>query len=279
MLSGKNISSQEVIRRVLRDNPVSQSIPYVDAVEWVVDTLDLINAPRTYSPEIAMVKIEDYKGKLPCNYKQMTQATGSTTLGGIFPLTYSQNTFHPNGENINNNTNISTQDTTWNGLVVDLNQPVGVDTSGNPVFNYIDSQTLTSLPLQLVEMLRKNVPRYATYTLNDDYIFTSYKEGYALLSYLAYPFDCDGYPMIPDDIKFKLACQWAVQEKLDYMLWRQGKIDDKIMRYTTDQRNWYVGAAQSSANQLNLDDMESMRKTFTKIMLRTDLHKKAFVQM
>lgn len=279
MLNGKLVSAQEVIRRVLRDTPTSEPIPYSDAQEWAVDTLDLINTPRAYRPEVQTIVIEDYKGKLPCNYKQMTQATGANKFGGVFPMTYSQNTFHPTINGVDPATTISGQNTTWNGLVVDLNAPVGVDTAGNPVFNYITSSTLTSLPLEMVEMLKKNIPSNPTYTLNDDYIFTSFKEGHALLSYLAYPFDCDGYPMIPDDIKFKLALQWGIQEKLDYMLWRQQKISDSQMQYTTRQRDWYVGAAQSAGTALNLDDLESMRKTFTKIMLRQDLHKHGFSQM
>ncbi len=63
------------------------------------------------------------------------------------------------------------------------------------------------------------------------------------------------------------------------MLWRQQKISDSQMQYTTRQRDWYVGAAQSAGVALNIDDMESMRKTFTKIMLRQDNHKSAFSRL
>lgn len=279
MLSGKYISAQEGIRRVIRDTPLSSPVPYSDAIEWAVDTLDLINVPQAYRPEVQAIVIEDYKGKLPCNYKQMTQATGANKFGGVFPMTYSQNTFHPTINGVDPATTISGQNTTWNGLVVDLNAPVGVDTAGNPVFNYITSSTLTSLPLEMVEMLKKNIPANPTYTLNDDYIFTSFKEGHALLSYLAYPFDCDGYPMIPDDIKFKLAIQWGIQERLDFQLFREGKISESVFAHTVKQRDWYVGGAQSKGAMKDIDGMESMRKTFTKIMLRQDLHKRAFSQM
>ena len=266
MLNGKLVSCQEVIRRVLRDTPTSEPIPYSDAQEWAVDTLDLINTPRAYRPEVQTIVIEDYKGKLPCNYKQMTQATGANKFGGVFPMTYSQNTFHPTINGVDPATTIGGQNTTWNGLVVDLNAPVGVDTAGNPVFNYITSSTLTSLPLEMVEMLKKNIPSNPTYTLNDDYIFTSFKEGHALLSYLAYPFDCDGYPMIPDDIYFAEACAKYCTYMLDYQDWRKGQLPDKVFQKSESDYLWYVGAARGAANMPNTQQLERLKNITTRLI-------------
>tara|TARA_R110000868_G_scaffold290076_1_gene550314 strand:- start:127 stop:993 length:867 start_codon:yes stop_codon:yes gene_type:complete len=277
MLNGKQVSVNESIRRVFRDSQV-QHLSYQDAIEWAVDCIDLIRVPRAYNNDIAMLKVEDYKSKLPCNYRQMQQATGAFSNGVTFPMMYSENTFHPTKTIVNNNINISTQPFAQGAAVVNITNPIGVLANGDPVFNFITSNTINgdSFNKQMFQNQFSNVANRATYQLNEDYIMTSFKEGYALISYLAYPFDCEGFPLIPDDIKFKLAIQWFIQEKLDYMLWRQGKITDKLYEDTRTNKEWYLGAAQHIGVMLNIDQMESLRNTFAKVMVRADWHRKAF---
>ena len=277
MLNGKFVSANEVIRRVYRDSGMSSELPYADSVEWAVDCLDLINCPRSFRDEVALVIIEDYKGKLPCNYRQMIHATGATENGLIFDMSYSENTFHPTRNIVNGNVNLSTQGTLGISTVaIDTTNPIGVDQAGNPVFNYINSETNISFPGNLAEGVLAKVPSQAEYKLNDSHIFTSFRDGYALISYNAYPFDCDGFPLVPDNIKFKLALQWYIQERIDYILWRTGSLTDKVWQTTSKERDFYMGAAQNEGKMPNLDNLESMRVLFTKYIQRPDLHSRAF---
>jgi len=277
MINGKYVSSNEIVRRVYRDSGITTELPYQDSIEWVVDCLDLINAPRAFQDNIAMIEIEDYKGKLPCNYRQMIHASGATENGLIFDMSYSQNTFHPTNTIVNNNSNLSTQGSLSTAQVlIDTTNPIGVDQAGNPVFNYINSETNISFPGNLAEGVLAKVPSEATYKLNDSHIFTSFRTGYALISYNAYPFDCEGFPMVPDNIKFKLAVQWHIQERIDYILWRRDAISDKVWQTTSKERDWYMGAAQNEGKMPNIDNLESMRVMFTKYIQRPDLHNRAF---
>lgn len=277
MLNGKFVSANEVIRRVYRDSGMSSELSYADSVEWAVDCLDLINCPRSFRDEVALVTIEDYKGKLPCNYRQMIHTTGATENGLIFDMSYSENTFHPTRNIVNGNVNLSTQGTLGISTVaIDTTNPIGVDQAGNPVFNYINSETNISFPGNLAEGVLAKVPSQAEYKLNDSHIFTSFRDGYALISYNAYPFDCDGFPLVPDNIKFKLALQWYIQERIDYILWRTGSLTDKVWQTTSKERDFYMGAAQNEGKMPNIDNLESMRVMFTKIIQRPDLHNKAF---
>lgn len=296
MLNGKNVSSFEIIRRVYRDSGIKTELPYQDAVEWTVDCLDLIAVPMAYTPQIAFLTIEEYRAKLPCNYKQMTQATGALSNGRIFPMTESLNTFHPTNPVVNDNINLSTQgNTSANNVVIDLSYPIGYDAAGNPVFNFIGSNnsvsgltppssnlsqtqtdTLFSLPGNLASGPTQQNYNPHTYSLNSDYIQTSYRDGYAAISYIAYPFDCEGFPMIPDDVNFKLAVQWYIQNRLDYVSFRTGDIADKVSAKSEQESLWYIGKAQNSGNAPNVDKMEGMRKTFTKLMLPSNWHKRAF---
>ena len=60
------------------------------------------------------------------------------------------------------------------------------------------------------------------------------------------------------------------------MLWKQGKITDKLYEDTRTNKEWYLGAAQHIGVMLNIDQMESLRNTFAKVMVRADWHRKAF---
>jgi hypothetical protein len=275
-LNGKYISSYSVIRSIYRDTDLTSEVDVSSALEWSVEFLDLVNAPRVFRPEVQLITIEDYKGKLPCNYRQMTHATGATENGLIFDMSYSNNTFHPTHSIVNNGVNLSTNGTGWANLIIDTTNPIGVDQAGNPVFNFINSSTNLSLVAQLTESLSSRIPKEATYTLNDNYIFTSFRDGYALLSYVAYPFDCEGFPLIPDNIKFKYGLQWFIQEKIDYKLFREEKISKTIYDMSVVERDWYMGAASSEGSNLNLDQLENFKTMMLKYIRRDDLHSRAF---
>ena len=53
-----------------------------------------------------------------------------------------------------------------------------------------------------------------SYTLNNNYIFTSFEEGQVELHYKAFPTNSLGMPMVPDDIKFIMAVQAYISERI-----------------------------------------------------------------
>jgi hypothetical protein len=63
-----------------------------------------------------------------------------------------------------------------------------------------------------------------TYTLNNSYIFTSFETGDVELHYKAFPTNALGMPLVPDDIKFIMATQAYVAERIGFKLWMQDKL-------------------------------------------------------
>lgn len=63
-----------------------------------------------------------------------------------------------------------------------------------------------------------------TYKLNENYIFTSEKEGNIDIAYKAIPLDEDGYPKIPDDERFLRALEWEIVAFYAYQL----KLSEKM---------------------------------------------------
>ena len=127
---------------------MEEEIQWTDALEWSVEVLDLIAAPKNYVNSLEIIKVEDYKAKLPCGYKQMIQASGSLNGKAWFPMDYSTNTMHPtkNFANLDNPNvvpnainNISKLATNFGmNEAVNINNPVAYDANGNPLYNLND---------------------------------------------------------------------------------------------------------------------------------------------
>lgn len=116
-----------------------------------------------------------------------------------------------------------------------------------------------------------------TYKLNNDHIFTSFDDGEVVMVYKANPTDENGFPMIPDNIKYIKACQAYVAQKVLFKKRIQGKEVGRDVINTIDQDvSWYISAADSSARIPTIDMMESWKNNFTKLIPDINSHATAF---
>ena len=139
----------------------------------------------------------------------------------------------------------------------DITQPIGQDVSGNPVYTFQGGNislpgVISTSPTNLL-----NNKDY-TYSLNDSYVFTSFKTGWMFLAYEGLPVNCDGFPMIPDLQRYKEAVKSFIRMKIDYILWRTGEIDDKVFKYSEQEWLFYVGSAANSMRNISKDAMNNL---------------------
>lgn len=87
------------IRRILdrvKRHPMLKDIPFETAVEYTVDFISLMGCPALYTEKTALVEIENWRGKLPCDFEHMIQVrvAGKTAvpIGGTYR--YSGHSFH-----------------------------------------------------------------------------------------------------------------------------------------------------------------------------------------
>jgi hypothetical protein len=83
MLNGKLIKVDRVIESVQRDYGF-ENLDWINCVEWIGECLDLIGAPRTFIEKATdgketlghpeCIKIEENRGKLPCDMHELIQA-------------------------------------------------------------------------------------------------------------------------------------------------------------------------------------------------------------
>ena len=269
MLNGKLSSSKEIVLKVIRDNGYQvQDFNYSDMVEWLGECMDLIGCAYTLRKNIACITIKDHRGLIPCDFHTPVQASAFDCKSGIqFPMRTANNTFHPLFlPNVNSVGTINTI------------TPITYDSEGNPNFNFYNFEDNIINKNTVNNVLQDY--RDITYELNDNYIFTSFKDGAKVLfSYLAYPIDKEGFPLIPDNIKFREACAAFLRYKIDYKAWRRGKLDNNVFSHSEREKDWYIGAATTAGNMPSVDAMESIKNQLGRLIPRMNEHAALFTDL
>lgn len=98
-----------------------------------------------------------------------------------------------------------------------------------------------------------------SYSLNPNYIHTSFAEGCILVYYQGYELDCDGYPFVIDDAVYRDALKWYV---LMIMLGRGFK--HQVFGYKDALQMWNTTypRAQNRCKMPDIDGMENFKKNW-----------------
>lgn len=116
-----------------------------------------------------------------------------------------------------------------------------------------------------------NIVEY-TYSVQSGVIFTSFEEGYIQIAYQGLGVDKDGYPLIPDESKTKLALEYYILHRFLEPLWMVGKITDKAFSYIEQKRHFYMGSASTSMKLQGIDHAESIMNTINRLIINTKAH-------
>jgi len=236
MHNGKYKSIKNVLSRLHR-NPLLQDIGESDVASYIADALRLIEAPLAYEEKVATITIEDYRGELPCDiiYIQQTQKV-NTSIGHEFPIS------------------------TYNSA--NMYSPMRYATDHFHTALHADD----SPDLQKTSM--SELDYEYTYKVQNNYIFTSFKDGQVRMSYRGIVVDDEGYPMIPDDVKVEKAIENHIKYEYYTVLWELGKIQDKVYNKVCQERDWYIGASNTSLQLQTIDQAESMKAALTRTILK-----------
>ena len=91
MIQTTNI--RRILDRVMR-HPMMRDIPFETAVEYTVDFISLMGTPALYDEKTAVIRIQDWRGQLPCDFVQMIQVRTATENGKGAVYRYSGHSFH-----------------------------------------------------------------------------------------------------------------------------------------------------------------------------------------
>ena len=212
------------------------NLDWIHCVEWIGECLDLIGAPLTY-----IEKATD----------------GNEKLGHQSPIIITENR---------------------GVLPCDMHQLIGafrcIDGNWIPMRVSTDTTHIAYKCNQTDDYTRTSGE---TYKLNNGHIFTEFGEGEVIMVYMANPTDAEGFPMVPDNIKYIKACQAYIADKVMFKKEIQGKsISGRVVNKIETDLAWYTGAADSAARIPTIDQMESWKNNFTKLIPNINSHAGAF---
>ena len=124
--------------------------------------------------------------------------------------------------------------------------------------NFIPARYATDTFHQFYDNTKLSPATEFTYSINNNYLFSSVENGLIKIAYKAIMTDDEGYPMIPDNRTFINAFEWFVKYKYYNILWDEGKIEDKRF-YKAEQEYYFaVGQCETDMRRLSLAKAESL---------------------
>ena len=97
-------------------------------------------------------------------------------------------------------------------------------------------------------------------------VMTSFRDGFITVSYLAFPVDCDGYPLIPDTSSFKDAMFWKVAYHLCMRGFEFPAQEMRSLIFCKQQWNFYCKQARGEANAPNLEQLDQYSKIWSSLV-------------
>lgn len=238
-------SIKEVLEAVYRDTGYQHEIPHEDLIQWTVEAMELIGYPLQYVPKVigkgqdANYEFTSYKVPLPCDFHKLQ----AVSVNG-YPAVYRTNQFH-------------------HMLDPDCCGFDNVNTDIQDVFY----TNLAAYSPQAGEYVNP-AARTVMFDINDNFITFSIEKGNACLAYWAFPVDDEGFPMVPDIQKYKMAVTKYLIYKVDYILWRQGVINDKVYTESKDEWLWFVGSISSALKMPSVEQMEAIKLGMVRLIPR-----------
>ena len=265
-LSGQFLSFNSIVERVYK-NAGYQTVNWIDALDYIADVIRLIGVKDSYKTVTTNgldgnpdpIQIVDYRGELPVGVIQHLAArkieVNDGKISAFYPMVYSTDLFHQS--------QVKRMDSEIPEGVLDTTEwTQGEDGEYTPTPILVLGQ---SVAINMTET------QY-TYRLNAGIVETNFEDGFVELTYSGFVTDCNGFPMIPDEVKFEKAVEWYIIERLDYKKWRRGEIADKVYNHSQQQSSWYIAAARSKGNIPSIDKMESWKNAMLRSIIRPNQH-------
>lgn len=115
-----------------------------------------------------------------------------------------------------------------------------------------------------------------TYKVNDNFIFPDFEEGTVAVSYKAMATDERGFPLIPDNVKYRRAATDYLKWKLGFIELKKGKMVSQVYQILEQEKLHSMGAAQNEGNMPTLDQMESIKNDWLRLIPKINAHSNNF---
>lgn len=287
--NGRLVSLDTIIERVYRKNKFNYSLSYSEAAEWAGSIIATMGSRDMLTQACMLIKIRDYKGKLPCDMESIIQTMGlSRNLNDCFNgviATAGHGSFYVNvtPEQVNIAEHLQTVQREIEVGNCQCSIPIGFV---NQIFRGSDLYPMvyTGDNFHLYHsaeqsFVNSGIPGDNGYIVQGNSIFTKIKHGYVLMSYLAIPTDSKGLPMIPADETVQMAVEWEIARNVAYVLWMSDKLSRDKFQYVDQQRDWYVKQAINESKMPTVDEFQTFLNDRVRLIPKLNHHESGFRNM
>ena len=109
-----------------------------------------------------------------------------------------------------------------------------------------------------------------TYTLNNNYINTSFEKGFVFMVYKGLMTNCDGVPMIPDEVNTIKATEAYIKTNYLKDLGSDDPVVNRHMELEEQNYCWYIGKAQSAMTDLSYDEYRALANSLNGFFINED---------
>ena len=233
----KYVSIKEIISRVLR-HPFLKDFSLEQAVQYVSDFIDIFGLPDMFEKKEADVKIDNYRGELPCDCTAVIQVKDAKS-GRCFRAM--QDNFYPNDRDY------------------DKLQPKKIE---HIIPRY--EHKFHRLPVIYAQK-----PEELAFKIQGSIIFTSIKFGTVKVAYKAIPVDSEGYPLLIDNGIYLKTLELYIKKELFLVLFETGKVSSAVIQNVQQDYAWRAGQLQKEFTNPSLSEMESIARMWTAMIPRT----------
>jgi len=272
-------SSKGIVRKVMRDLKPPGDNWIDDAIEWIGEALEHIGATPQLATKGCVITISNFKALLPSDMYYINQVAINNAV----------------------TPEVSSEFTAISAKIDELNALILANPNDAIGYNYElrqlnarmavlenlylnSSQPLSPLQygtstfpasIHCDECVNQFAKAKETYTVDGDYIKTSFQDGKVCLSYTAFPVDEDCYPMVPDDISYKESMFWYIYKQ---MLLGGYTPSMNGIDYNFADAKWkfYCTQARNQANFPSIDKYESFMNQWVRLIPNLNRHANFF---
>jgi hypothetical protein len=271
--NGKFTTYLGVVESAFRDSGLDL-IDYEAATEWTAELIGLIGSPYLLIDKVtnglngmpSSLVVEDYRAELPEDMEVFISARkvildDNDEIVSASPMVEASDLFHFTPSQINSGV------PGYFGPVVNLDE-----------FDPSDENFIASRNQYTVEQSDRYTSLPAQYKLDSGYIYTNFDSGNVQLSYRGFPIDSNGYPMIPDEVKFREALKYYIIYKIDWKNWRiNPSSQNKSIVNDSEQRYLFaVASARNKSHIPSVDKMESIKNMWLRSIPKVNEHSTGF---
>lgn len=284
MWNGKYVNFDMIMERVL-ENPIFVDIDYSNCLEWAYQAMAKIGTTIPYIHKVSdgnkdfnhidPVEIINYRAEIPADVYNIEMIRDWESQ---VPYSYSSYVYHEstNKGNILYSGSQSCDSCTLNGTCTSQDELYPSPTNNYSCYQY---QSLFSTSQGTGAKNSNTIGGELTYTLNDNYIFTSKESGFLEIAYWAFPTDCDMKPLVPDNERYIQAMVRYIQYREAEKLWIIEKLSAEKFKYFEQEWIFYVQSAFIDINMPNYARAELIMRNSTRQIQTPNGFQNSFMQL